>query len=210
MRLLLALFIVLFGTVPQSPVPADADELLAQLSKIRLDKKQFYNIRDITIRRDALSIALNRGTIAFLEPIMGKVTGAVFIGSGEVVAIPPDAVEKQQVFKFTGSPVLNEPFQAAFFRFTDGTYEEIMKEYAQRAAEDVSQEEAAQFLPWEQVVRDRSDVMKYRILADFLEPSSEPLFLSELRGEKTGWFEVVYDPRLVEEVAIVKFHDAGL
>ena len=210
MRLSIGLLIATLAAGTQNSPPAGSGEILAQLSNIHLDKKQTYNIRDITLRRDALSIALNRGTIAFLEPIMGKVTGAVFIGSGEVVAIPPDAVEKQQVFKFTGSPVLNEPFQAAFFRFTDGTYEEIMKEYAQHAAEDVSEEEAAQFLPWEQIVRDRSDVMKYRILADFLEPSSEPLFLSDLRGEKTGWFEVLYDPRLVEEVAIVKFHDSGL
>src|SRR6266850_3237661 len=210
MRLLVGLLIAMLGAGTQNSPPAGPGEILAQLSKIHLDKKQIYNIRDISLRRDALSITLNRGTIAFLEPIMGKVTGAVFIGSGEVVAIPPDAVEKQQVFKFTGSPVLNEPFQAAFFRFTDGTYEEIMKEYAQHAAEEVSEDEAAQFMPWEQVVRDRSDVMKYRILADFLEPSSEPLFLSELRGDKTGWFEVAYDPRLVEEVAILKFHDAGL
>ncbi len=110
MRLLFVLFIFMLGTVPQSSVPAEADEVLAPLSKIRLDKKQFYNIRDITIRRDALSIALNRGTIAFLEPVLGRVTGAVFIGSGEVVAIPPDAIEKQELYKFTGSPVLNGTF----------------------------------------------------------------------------------------------------
>ncbi len=160
MRLSIGLLIATLAAGTQNSPPAGSGEILAQLSNIHLDKKQTYNIRDITLRRDALSIALNRGTIAFLEPIMGKVTGAVFIGSGEVVAIPPDAVEKQQVFKFTGSPVLNEPFQAAFFRFTDGTYEEIMKEYAQHAAEDVSEEEAAQFLPWEQIVRDRSGVME--------------------------------------------------
>src|SRR5216117_2208121 len=105
MRLLLVLFLASFGSVPQSSVPAEPDGVLAQLSKIRLDKKQLYNVRDITIRRDAFSIALNRGTIAFLEPVLGRVTGAVFLGNGELVAIPPDAIEKQQVYKFTGSPV---------------------------------------------------------------------------------------------------------
>src|SRR5439155_17307776 len=209
MRLLLALFIVLFGTVPQSPVPADADELLAQLSKIRLDKKQFYNIRDITIRRDAFSIALNRGTIAFLEPVMGRVTGAVFLGDGEVVAIPPDAIEKQEVYKFTGSPVLNERFQSALFRFTDNTDAEILRQHSQHAEEPVSDDDSARFLAWDRTVTDRSGVINLRILADFLEPAGQELFLGELNGDKLGWFDLVYDQRLVEEVAVFKVHETG-
>src|SRR5437867_5585311 len=209
MRLLLALFIVLFGTVPQSPVPADADELLAQLSKIRLDKKQFYNIRDITFRRDALSIALNRGTIAFLEPVMGRVTGAVFLGNGELVAIPPDAIEKQQVYKFTGSPVFNEPFQSALFRFTDNTYADILRQHSQHAEEPVSGDDSDRFSAWDQTVADRSALLNFRLLADFLEPPGQELFLAELNGDKLGWFDVIYDQRLVEEAAVFKMREAG-
>src|SRR5438128_5988606 len=148
MRVLLVLLIAMFGAVPQNPAAGEADEILTQLSKIRLDKKQIYNIRDITIRRDVLSIALNRGVIAFLEPVMGKITGAVFIGSGEIVAIPPDPIEKQQVYHFTGTPILNEAFQSAVFRFTDNTYEEIRKEISQHAQEDVSADDVAQFDSW--------------------------------------------------------------
>src|SRR5262245_28148867 len=149
MRALVSLLIAVF--VALSVQLSETDEILAQLSKIRLDKKQMYHIRDVTIRRDAASISFNRGTIAFLEPVKGKVTGAVFIGNGEIVAIPPDAVEKQQIHRFTNSPVLNEPFSAAFFRFTDNTYEEILKSYQEHAQEDVSSDDAAQFLPWDRI-----------------------------------------------------------
>src|SRR5438034_9386682 len=145
MRVLIGLLIAMFGVISQSSTPGEADEILTQLSKIRLDKKHIYDIRDITIRRDVLSIALNRGVIAFLEPVLGKVTGAVFIGSGEIVAIPPDSVEKQQMNKFTGSPVLNEPFAAAFFRFTDDTYDEIVKAFQEHAQEDVTSDDVSQF-----------------------------------------------------------------
>src|SRR2546426_10644959 len=124
MRVLIGLVIALFGAMFQSPTPGEADEILAQLSKIRLAKKQIYNVRDITIRRDVLTVALNRGVIAFLEPVHGKVTGAVFIGSGEIVAIPPDPIEKQQIYKFTGTPILNETFETAGFLFTPRTYQE--------------------------------------------------------------------------------------
>src|SRR5437867_11852624 len=101
MRVVIGLLIAMFGAVFQSSTPGQADEILTQLSKIRLDKKQIHNIRDITLRRDVLSIGLSRGVIAFLEPVNGKITGAVFMGSGEIVAIPPDPIEKQQVYKFT-------------------------------------------------------------------------------------------------------------
>ena len=140
MRVLIGFLIALFAAVPQNAAPGEADEILAQLSKIRLDKKQIRSIRDVTIRRDVLAITLARGTIGFLEPVAGKVTGAVFIGSGEVVAIPPDTVERQQIYKFTGSPILTEPFHSAIFRFTDNTYEEILREISRHAEEEVSEE----------------------------------------------------------------------
>src|SRR5262245_21805844 len=119
MGVLIGLLIGLAGAAYQTAQSADAGEVLAQLSTMRLDKKQIYSIRDIEIRRDALSVAFNRGVIAFFEPVMGKVTGAVFIGSGEIVTIPPDSIEKQQVYKFTDTPIVNETFQTGVFRFTD-------------------------------------------------------------------------------------------
>src|SRR5438132_2643781 len=108
MRVVIGLLIAMFGAVLQSSTPGGADEILTQLSKIRLDKKQTYHVRDITLRRDVLTITLNRGVIAFLETVRGKVTGAVFIGNGEIVAIPPDPIERQQIYRFTGTAILNE------------------------------------------------------------------------------------------------------
>src|SRR5262249_19375985 len=146
---------------------ADADEILNQLSKIQIDKKQIRSIRDITIRRDVLTIALNRGVIAFLQPVQGRATGAVFIGSGEIVAIPPDSIEKQQIYKFTGTPILNEAFQTAILRFTDDTYDELIKEISQHAEEDVSADDAAQFDTFDTSLAARSTAMNLRLLADF-------------------------------------------
>src|SRR4029077_12904230 len=170
MRILIGLLIAMSGAVSQSSTPSEADGILTQLSKIRLDKKQIYNIHDITLRRDVVSLALNRGAIAFLEPVMGKVTGAVFIGTGEVVTIPPDALEKQQIYKFTGSPLLTETFQIAILRFTDGTYDEIRREISQQAQEEVAAEDVAQFDVWDQTLAGRSKLLDFRLLADFLEP----------------------------------------
>jgi hypothetical protein len=209
MQILAGLWITLLGVIFQAAIPTNADDILAQLSKIRLDKKQIYVIRDVTIRRDVLTIAFNRGALAFLEPVNGKVTGAVFIGSGEIVALPPNAIDKQQIYKFTGTPVLNEAFETAIFRFTDNTYEELRREISQHAQEDVSAEDAAEFDPWETAVAARATILNLRLLADFLEPAGKALFLGELKGTKTGWFNVAFDMRATEEVSLFKIHEIG-
>jgi len=209
MQAVLGLFVAIFGGLFQTAPPGEAQEILTQLSKIRLDKSHIQYIRDITIRRDVLTVALNRGAIAFLEPINGKVTGAVFIGSGEIVAIPPDPIEKEQVYKFTGTPVLNETFETAILRFTDNTYEEIRKEIADRAAEDVTANDAAQFEPWDMAVAARAAALNSRLLADLLEPGGKTFFLGELNGNRRGWFDIVYDLRATEEVSVFQVHDIG-
>src|SRR5262250_698334 len=178
MQIAVALFMAVFGLFQSSP-PADADQVLNQLSKIQIDKKQIHSIRDVTIRRDVLTIALDRGVIAFLQPVQGKVTGAVFIGSGEIVAIPPDAIEKQQIYKFTGTPILNESFQTAVLRFTDSTYDELNKEISQHAEEDVSPDDAAQFNSLDASLAARAAPLNLRLLADFLEPTAGTFFLGE-------------------------------
>jgi hypothetical protein len=217
MRFLLSLLLGVAGvvsqsasqTVPQGVGPNEADEVLSQLSRLHLDKKQIYHVRDITIRRDALSISLNRGLIAFLEPVRDRVTGAVFLGSGEIVAIPPDPMEKQQIYKFTGSPLLNDTFQTGIFRFTDSTFDEIKAELAQHAEEEVTADDTAQFDMWDQTIVERSRVLNFRLLADLLESPPQPVFIAELNGERTGWFEIVFDRRLVEEIAAFKIQDVA-
>src|SRR5262245_48827348 len=204
MQSVFGLFIAILGALSQAAPPGEAEAIVTQLSKVRLDKSHIQYIRDVTIRRDVLTIAFNRGAIAFLEPINGKVTAAVFIGSGEIVAIPPNPIDKQQIYKFTGTPILNEAFETAIFRFTDNTFEELRREISQHAQEDVSADDVAQFDQWETAVAARAPVLNLRLLADFLEPAGKSLFLAELNGTKTGWFTVAFDLRATEEVSAFK------
>src|SRR5678809_811193 len=134
--------LVLLGLPVYQAAQPQTDPTLTQLSKVRLDKSQIYSVRDITINRDVLSITFNRGAIAFTEAIDGKVTGAVFIGSGDILAIPPDAPEKKQLYRYTKSALLSERFETAVLRFTDGTWEEILKELKNHAVEPVDASDA--------------------------------------------------------------------
>src|SRR5262249_40143132 len=139
MKVVLGLMIAMFAVSAYGA--SETDEMLAQLEKIRLDKKQIHSIRDVTIRRDVFAISFTRGTIAFLEPVAGRITGAIFVGSGDVVAIPSNTVEKQQLLRFSDSALLTEHFDSAIFRFTDDTGQEILKGLADHAQEDPSTED---------------------------------------------------------------------
>ena len=183
-------------------VPLEADEIVAQLTAIHLDKAQVFSVRDITIQRDVFSISFNRGVLAFTEPVNGRVTGAVFIGSGDVLAILPDRVEKQQLHRYTKSAVLNDRFGTAVLRFTDDTFAEILKARRGRAAEDVDLEDLREVLRWESELQRRARYLNDRILVDLLGGGSSPLFLAQIEGEDLGWFDAIYDERRSEEVVI--------
>jgi hypothetical protein len=197
-----SLIFAAFAASASFATPAEADAMLAQLSKIRLDKKQIYSVRGITLDRDVLSISLNRGVLAFTEAVDGKITGAVFLGSGDILAIPPDPIEKQQVYRYTKSALLNEHFETAIFRFTDGTYDEILKQYRTRAEETVEAEAVEQLLRWESEVQRRAEFLNERILADVIGNSGRPFFLGQIEARQRGWFDAIYDERRTEEVFI--------
>jgi len=200
MHWILALIVALVS--PQTPSLPDGPTVIAQLSKARLDKTHVYAIRDINIRRDALSFSFNRGLIAFLEPIGGKVTGAVFVGDGEIVAFPPNDIERQQIHRYTDSAVLNERFDAAYLRFTDGAHDEIVKAVKERAEEEVSPEDREALLQRDEEFRKATEPLHARILDDVLGSGRRPFFAAQLRSSRLGWFRATYDERLAEEVLI--------
>ena len=201
-RIVTSLIIAGFAAFASVEAPVEADAMLAQLSKIRLDKKQIYSVRDITLDRDVLSISLNRGVMAFTEAIDGKVTGAIFLGSGDILAIPPNSAERQQLFRYTKSALLNEHFETAIFRFTDETFDEILKQYRAHAEEPVDADAVNSLLRWESELQRRAVFLNDRILADLLGGSGRPFFLAQTEAARLGWFDSIYDERRNEEVFI--------
>jgi len=83
-------------------------------------------VRDVVLKRDAATFTLT-GTLTFLAPVNGKVTGAVFFGTGTLELIPPIEVERKSIAELTKEPALHDQFDQAVFRFTDGTYEDLKK-----------------------------------------------------------------------------------
>jgi hypothetical protein len=110
-----------------SPAKLDATDLYRRLATVRLDPKQVFTIREGSIEREDLHITLEDGTIGFTQAVDGHVTGALFVGEGQVLLVPPNQTERQSLALFTGAAVLSERFTVAYLRFSDDKLVEELK-----------------------------------------------------------------------------------
>jgi peptidase M1-like protein len=175
-------------------------ELYDAINALTVDPSQVYHLvpeNRIELRRGDAVISLEEGTLAFFSPLDGRVTGAVFSGRGHVLAVPRDPVEKQQMGRFLGTPVLDETFVSAYFRFTDGTADELLSQF--HKANLSSQTDTSFPSQWEPTLVRINPLYTLRILIDFLSPDPRPAFYAGLDGASTGPFDIILDGRREEQ-----------
>lgn len=169
-------------------------ELFDAINALTLDSSKVYHLvpeNRVELRRGDALIALEEGNLAFFSPFEGRITGAVFSGRGHVLAVPRDPVEKQQMGRFLGAPVLDETFASAYFRFTDGAADELLSQF--RKANLSPQTDTSLASQWEPTLARINSLYTLRILTDFLSPDPRPAFYANLDGTTTGPFDVVLD-----------------
>jgi hypothetical protein len=99
---------------------------LRQLAKLGQDFGADYaTVNNLTLKRDAATFTLKSGELYFIAPVESRVTGAVFIGSGEFSLMPPTTIEKNSLKIFSGEDGITEQFSNLVLRFTDKTFDEI-------------------------------------------------------------------------------------
>jgi hypothetical protein len=109
-----------------SPSAPNSDPTYQQLRNIGLGSEA-VSVKDFTLKRDAATFHLTSGNVCFVSAIEGKVTGAVFVGEGNMVLDPPLAIERGTLKLLTKENEFSEKFTQLVMRFTDKTYEEIKK-----------------------------------------------------------------------------------
>jgi hypothetical protein len=107
-------------------IAPNSDPTYQQLRNIGLGGEA-VSINNFDLKRDAATFHLRSGTVCFLSPVQGKVTGAVFIGDGNMVLTPPLPIERASLKLLTKEDEFSENFNQMVLRFTDKTYEEIKK-----------------------------------------------------------------------------------
>jgi hypothetical protein len=185
-----------------APAGPNSDPVYQQLHNIGLGSES-VTVKDFELKRDAATFHLN-GSLCFVAPVNGKVTGAVFVGDGSMVLDPPIPIEKASLKLLTKSDQFVEKYEQMVLRFTDSTYEEIKKAGTPDGSCD------AGLLHDSQNAMRHSRFMKYnldaRILQDVLSTDPGGLFVAFVHGKNYNGKEIYFvDPRgapgLVHQVA---------
>ncbi|HXY52760.1 MAG TPA: M1 family aminopeptidase [Terriglobales bacterium] len=109
----------------ENPAPgSNSDPTYQQLRNLTLSG-EVIGISNLTLKRDWGTFYLRSGTVCFVTPVAGKVTGAVFEGDGNFALDVPIASERASLKLLTKEDEFRENFTQAVFRFTDSTYDEI-------------------------------------------------------------------------------------
>lgn len=182
-----------------------ATALYRELRDVGLDPAKVYKIREASIDREDLHITFEDGTIGFMQAVDGRVTGAFFSGSGEVLIRPPDRVERTSMQLFTGAAILEENFSGLFLRFNDATADEL-KPYL-RPTDD-----APQFITdWNGTVHTLAEADALRLVSSFLNtapvkegfaPGSDRMLRARVQGDHLGVFDIFFDTDTPEPISV--------
>jgi len=181
-------------------------ELYDAINALRVDPSAVYHFvpeNRIELRRGDAVLSLEEGTLAFFSLLDGYITGAVFSGRGHALALPRDPSEKQQMGYFLGAPVLDQDFFSGYFRFTDTTADELLRQF--QSARLVPQMDSAFAAQWEPALAHLNPGQTLRILFDRLSQNPPPYFYAGLDGAVTGFFDVVLDLQRDEPFLLGQF-----
>lgn len=169
-------------------------ELYDAFNALRVDSANVYAIDSklrLELRRPDFQITFEEGRLAFLSPFEGRLTGAVFSGRGHVLATPRDVIEKQQMARFLGAPVLDQEFFSGYLRFTDGAGEELLRQL-QSSATHAHRDEAFASL-WDGALARLNPPHTLRILQEIVSANPKHYFHAGMDGLLTGAFDLLYD-----------------
>ena len=165
------------------------------LNKLRPDAAAVYSIRAddrIELHRSDVKLSLEEGKLAFFAPYDGRITGAVFSGRGHALGLPREIVEKQQMARFLGAPLLDQEFTTAYLRFTDDAAEDLLRQL--HAAKRDPSTDSAFVSEWDTPVGRLNPPHSLRLLFDRMSAAPKPYFYAALEGVTSGPFDFLLDP----------------
>jgi hypothetical protein len=200
--------IVLFLSVGPPEVGRNSDPIYQQLRNLTLGGEA-VTVINLDLRRDAATFHLRAGTVCFVRPVQGKVTGAVFLGDGNFVIDTPSARERSMLRLLTKEDEFSENFNQMVLRFTDATYDELKK-----AGSATSGGCDSGLLKDSQNATRHNRQIKHnleaRVLEDVLSPQPGAFFVAFVHGKRYSDKELfAIDPHsALEEVAFETYEES--
>ena len=175
---------------------ANTDRVYRQLRDLGLGES--FHFDNFTLTLDAATFQFQKGTLTFLSPVDGVVTGAIFIGEGHFSLKPLLALDATELSRRTGAAEVNEDFSEAVFRFTRDGSLKFHPGLGDRT--EAASEAAAVLSHWRDRMRQRQehalgftqyllqgetmDNVDADVLAAVYNPAHPEFFNAYLRGKK--------------------------
>jgi hypothetical protein len=157
-----------------------------------------FHFDNVTVPLDAATMEFRKGTLTFLSPVNGIVTGAIFIGEGHFNLKPLTALDTQELKRRVGSSEFDEDFTEIVLRFTGKEHEMFLRGAGDRV--DTPAEAATAFEHWKERMRQRREValgfteellhgedmdnVDADLLGALYNPSHPPFLNAYIRGKK--------------------------
>lgn len=186
-----ALLIFAQTATAQSNQPGDLMAAYTALHSFTLDGGD-AQVSNLTLKRDRTEMTFT-GTFYFPKPVLGKITGAVFVGEGKFRAEPPPrAFEKENLRRMLNADVVESDFQTAVLRFTDDTFSIIGQSHepagtAPKGAQDLASEIEAR------TARETGANLASRLLVSLVNSENPGVFIAQFDKGSRGRFTLVLD-----------------
>jgi hypothetical protein len=132
---------------------ANSDPVYRQLRDVGLGKT--FHFDNFTLAIDAGTFQFQKGTLTFLDPVNGIVTGAIFIGEGHFTLKPVTPLDTHELNRRIGSDEVNEDFSEAVFRFTGTAHMSLLRGIGDQV--EPSAAAAVALKSWREKMRQRSE-----------------------------------------------------
>src|SRR5690348_1062726 len=209
---------------------ANTDSTYVALRNVGLESA--FQVQDFTVKCDAATFQLAQGTIVFLAPVNGVVTGAVYVGTGHLHLNPPHRIARAELMRRVKAEELDEDFTEIVFRYA-GRYTRALLGAANTPSA-VPPQAAGVLDHWRDLVRKRreeplgftesilhGDAMENvdaEVLAALYNPERPGFFDAYIRGVKHKDLRFFYRPRggaiadlsSPDEVALVNYDPEGM
>jgi hypothetical protein len=191
---------------------ANNDATYVKLRNIHVGQEG-VRVNNFTLKREAGLFTLKSGVLYFLEPVNGKITGAVFLGDGEFTLKAPTEGERRYLALLTKGQPFEEHFTHAVFRFTDGSEAEIRKAGVVETAAAGGDANGLLDEVQQQLRKKLKDNLSARLLEDVLSSGQGGKFIAFIKGKNYS-DKMVYDvdphgsgPVKPEEVCLLLWDD---
>jgi len=208
----------------------NSDRVYRQLRDVGLSES--FHFDNFTLTWDVATFRFQKGTLTFLSPVDGVVTGAVFVGAGCFSLKPVLTLDAHELSRRTGAAEVNEDFTEVVFRFTRDGRLKFLPGLGDRA--EAASEAATVLARWRERMRQRQeravgftqyllqgetmDNVDADVLAAVYNPSHPEFFNAYLRGKKHKDLRFFVRNRVgavpqldsPEEVALINYDPDGM